>query len=175
MIYLISPQDVKDKTPIQGVTNDKEKKLIAAIEMAHFIVKPLICDNLYNEMVEAYNGGNPSDEEEALYPYLVNYLVWQSFNNYLGFSQFTDTDAGFRVFTEPNSLEAKPVDIGVLQKNAQSFITVYESELLSFLNTNKNDYPSWVNSSCYKCRTKGTFLGISSAGKKRYRERNNLL
>jgi len=162
--YLITYTDVTDKTPLQGDGADKVKKLNASIEFAHRKLKAILCDELYDDMITAYNGGTPTADETALYPYCVDYLVWESYKAYLGFAQYTDTDAGVRVFTENTSIEAKPYNIQQLEGNAEQFVMVYKTELETFLLLNNTDYPTWNESSCNCHKKRRTTFGISGAG-----------
>ena len=169
MAELIGYQDVIDNTPIQGDGADKVKKLEASIKFAGRQLKAILCDTTYDAMVAAYNGGSPTAAQTALYPYCLDFMVWVSFKSYLGFSQHTDTDAGFRVFTENTSIEAKPFDISGLEKNADQFAAGYKTELETFLALNDTTYPDWAASPCNTCRKKIVSLGITGAGRKNAR------
>lgn len=166
MEHLITYQDIIDNTPIQGAGGDKVKKLSSALDFSHRLLKAILCDTLYDEMIAAYNVPvpTPTPGQAALFAYSKDFLVWASFKAYLGFSQFTDTDNGFRVFTENTSIEARPMDIRGLQDNAGQFVDMYKSELLAFLQINVSDYASWAASSCNTCKKKPVTLGVTGAG-----------
>jgi ribose 5-phosphate isomerase RpiB len=169
MAYLITDTELYAIVPLQSTGEDKVKKIKAGKDKAHVMLKAVLCDDLYNEMIAAYNGGTPTAAEAALFPYCENYLAWLTYKFYLGFANFTDTDNGIRVFTENTSIEAKPYDLRQLQDNAQDFVDTYKSELDYFLTQNVTDYPSFEASTCNTCNKKSMSLGITGAGKASYR------
>ncbi len=165
MDYLITDDELYNIVPLQSTGTDKLKKIKAGKDKAHAMLKALLCDDLYNAMVAAYNGGTPTTEQAALFPYCENYLAWLTYKYYLPFANFTDTDNGVRILTENSSIESKPYDLRQLQDNADDFVATYKSELDTFLSINLADYPTFESSNCYTCGKKPMSLGITGAGK----------
>ena len=119
----------------------------------------VLCKALYDDYLDNLNNLPLTTENEALEPYIKDFLVWAVMMEYYPIAGLKSTPAGMRKHQDTISTEVEPAKLDILTKRAESKKTSYKKRLLDFLEDNKNDYPLWRDSSCNNCQKAVNFLG----------------
>src|SRR5690606_22552463 len=102
------PQSIQDEA--------LEHKIYRAQEM----LRMLIGDEFYKDLVLNYNANTMSADYNALYsPYVIQFIAWQAYSFWTISANFNPTRSGFRVHTEENSVVATDTQMSVIIKDAK--------------------------------------------------------
>ena len=168
MTYLIDIDDFENLADISNrVLTSKLKMEIGPTQQKYGL--KLLCKTLYEQLVSQWADGGFAYLDtnlQNLYPYFKDFLVYKTYARYLVGRNIKDTPAGSRVHTDTISREANTNEMQELRKKAEGDAEFYEDELLNFLEDNKNDYPTWRDSACYKCKKDYTwsYRSMSAVG-----------
>lgn len=110
------------------------------------MARMLMGDEFYQDFLTNYKNDTLSTAYNALYPYIKQFVAWQSYAVYTVKANFKPTRAGFRVHTEANSQPASDVQLSIIIKDAKLQAEYYKSLMVSFLDGHKSDYPLYSNS-----------------------------
>ena len=145
--------------------NTDSKKYQMLLKIAQDNLKQILGAEFYLQIETQYNT-NPttlSTDNQALYdPYIMDYLAWRTYSEYMGFGNGDETPTGTRKFKDDNSDLLSDVEMYARQKNITSKVTFYRHSLINFIKETKaNDstkYPLYEE----KCIEEFSF-GITSA------------
>lgn len=141
------------------------------LKLAQDQLKEILGREFFDD-IEADYAANPlslanlSADNQALYnPYLKDYLAWQTYFYYLGFSQSSSTATGERKFIDDTSEGLSGVEIWAKEKNVLQFVNIYRDKITNFLreaiDNSSTKYPLWID----QCKEQYSF-GITSVDKK---------
>jgi len=174
MTLIITLTDFDGRVQISDKRNSKILN-IAINNAQEIYLKPILGKDLFDEMIADFGSYTPT--QQALYDALVPYLVYQSAINYFSTNGATDTQSGLRIHTDEFSTVIDPAQYRALLENIRSMVQQSEVDLLSFLETNKVDYPSWQGNCKYQNSSSYPFsvVGGSRKQKNKYRGNNDWL
>lgn len=150
--------------------NTDDKKYKSALDEAQDDLIEIIGQAFYTQIETQYNT-NPtsftSDNETLYENYIKKYLAWQTYLNYIGFSNNDSTPTGIRKFNDENSELLTGVEMYALEKKINGKVQKYKTKMINFLKLQKekdsSKYPLYV----HKCKEDFSF-GITSITKKDY-------
>lgn len=144
--YILSIEDFKRKADISANLNtDKLKAQIGATQ-DQFAYK-ILCNELLAEILSQLPD-DLSEANEALMPYLKNYLIYKTYARYLVGANLMATAAGMRVQIDATSDAANDKQMAEVRKQAENDANFYQDTLVNFLIKNEDDYPLWKDSIC---------------------------
>lgn len=148
-------------------SNIDEKKIKTSLKRAQLRLRELLGAEFYEEIETQYKPVNDtfSTDNSTLYEnYIKDYLAWQSYFYFIGFSQTESTPTGERSFTDDNSALATDIQLFSKEKNIKQVAYEYQSSMINFLRNeqskNSTKYPKWEDN----CKEEFSF-GISGIGK----------
>ena len=160
--YLREEVDIPQNIPEQEV----EHPIYRAQEM----LRMLMCDEFYQDFLSKYlvSSATPfSSAYTSLFPYIKQFLAWQSYEYWIIKANFKPTRSGFRVHSEENSVAASDVQMSTLIKDAKTTAQYYKKLMIDFISGNPTNYPLY----CGDCSGKNTGNGFHiSAVKNKHRE-----
>lgn len=134
--------------------NNPDKKYKMALKLAQDQLKSILGREFYEEIETQYDASADTftTANESLYEgYIKDYLAWQTYKFYIGFSQADDTPTGIRAFTDENSEIISDIKLSARERNVESQVQFYKSEMTNFLReAQTNDttaYPLYT----YRC------------------------
>jgi len=164
MNLLVTKNDIVDNCALSENTDDRQ--INVAIVQAHNKLQAVLCRDFYEELKTQFLNSTLSTENTAIFPYVKNYLVWESYSSFIVVGSFNQTKAGFREHTDDNSQPVDNTRISMIKKNAEEQAQFYLGELRRFLHDNIGDYSTYQASNCYDCDPKKYSFKISGAGSK---------
>jgi hypothetical protein len=146
--------------------NTDAKKYQMLLKIAQDNLKQLLGAEFYLQIETQYNTETLSTDNDALYdPYIMDYLAWRTYSEYMGFGNGDETPTGTRKFKDDNSELLSDIEMYARQKNVTSKVTFYRNEMLNFIKEAKaNDstkYPLYTE----KCIEEFSF-GITALDKR---------
>lgn len=144
--------------------NTDAKKYQMLLKIAQDNLKQLLGAEFYLQIETQYNT-NPttlSTDNQALYdPYIMDYLAWRTYSEYMGFGNGDETPTGTRKFLDDNSELLSDVEMYARQKHILKNVRDYKAAMINFIKEAKaNDstkYPLYTE----KCMEEFSF-GITS-------------
>jgi hypothetical protein len=167
MIQLISRESLNEITQFsQYVEDDYVEQLVTDCQIAY--VKPLLCNDLFAELLTQKEGTTLTPENELLlygndstFFGVTRYLAWLCFAQWLRMGNSKPTQTGLQKLTSQYSEQAPDTEKQDKINFAESRADFFRKEVIQFLNDNKADYPTWCAESDCNDNTQATF-NISS-------------
>ena len=132
--------------------NIDEQELEHPIYRAQEMLRMLMCDEFYQAFLAAYLAGTLTGVYATLYPYVKQFVAWQSYEYWIIKANFKPTRSGFRVHSEENSVVATDVQMATLIKDAKQQAQYYKKLMVDFIEGNPTNYPLY----CGDCRGNNT-------------------
>lgn len=156
--YLKEEVDIPQSIPDQEL----EHPIYRAQEM----LRMLMCDEFYQSFLAAYLAGTLTGVYATLYPYVKQFLAWQSYEYWTIKANFKPTRSGFRVHSEENSVAASDIQMATLIKDSKQQSQYYKKLLIDFIEGNPTNYPLY----CGDCgnNNAGNSFHISAVKKKHH-------
>lgn len=147
-ILLIGRSDISDLFElVNTVSDDKVKAHIKKAQL--YLVRPKICNVLYNEIVnQIINDIITSDNQKLLDCYIKPYLAALAFRSYLVWANTSSTKEGFMVFDGVNATQPTAEQIAALIADVNQTAAGAETELIHFLEANTKTYPKYDECNC---------------------------
>lgn len=148
----------------QSIENDDlEYKLYQAQET----LRMLMGDEFFRDYEAQYNAGPLAGAYLTLYPYVKQYLAWQTYEYYTIFANYKPTRSGFRIHTEENSVVATDSQMATIIKYAKQKAQYYKNLLVDYLNGHSSNFPLY-NVSCGTNNLTGNSFHISAVKNKHH-------
>ncbi|NEO72146.1 DUF6712 family protein [Moorena sp. SIO3H5] len=145
-VSLVDITDFRERVILsQNLNSDRIK--IASNLVQEKQLQRILCTQLYDEILSEYPD-NLSPANEALMPFIKDFLVFRSYYEYVATGNIQSTPAGFRIANPTDSVAASSEDLQSLGGKALSDANYYQDQLINFLVKNEDNYPLWKNSSC---------------------------
>jgi hypothetical protein len=149
MTLLISLNDLKDRVDMPWATDEEDvKPLIISCQTAN--LKPMLCDDLYNELITQQGAGSFSAANALLMPYVVEYLCRQVYRRYVITSSVKATKSGLRQMGDTETQNISEATRSLIAKMAQEDSETAEASLKGYLIGNIDTYPLYRDSVCNK-------------------------
>jgi len=147
-VYIVTIEDFKNRASISTNILTQKFKQSAGKEQEKYS-KKILCNDLYNEILDQIENDSLTTENEILVEdYLKDYLVFKIYADYVITANYLATPSGFRIQLDQNSKELTDSQMGMIIEKAKSDANYYQDELVGFLTENKDDYPLWKDSRC---------------------------
>lgn len=163
LIKLIDYAYLKGEVDIPQSLEDAD--LSYKVYQAQETARMLMGDEFYQDYASRYQAGPLTGAYLTLYPYLKQFLAWQTYEYYVTFANFTPTRSGFRVHTEENSVVASDAQMAVIRKFAIQKAQYYKTLFVEYLNGHSSDFPLY-NVSCGTNKLTGNSFHISAVKNK---------
>lgn len=131
--YLKEEVDVPQNIP----DSDFEKKIYLAQET----LRMLMGDEFYQDYIATFAAGPLTGAYADLYPYVKQYIAWQTFEIWTTTANYKPTRSGFRVHTEDNSEPVSDLQMSIIIKQAKQQTQMYKKYLVDYLDGNSSNYP----------------------------------
>lgn len=116
--------------------NIDEKKFKMVLKLAQETLQSILGSEFYAQIETQYaaTGDTLSTDNALLYEdYIKDFLAWQTYHNYLGFSQSDSTPTGDREFNDANSTILADVKLYSKEKNVLRWVNHYRNKMIDFL------------------------------------------
>lgn len=119
--------------------NTDDKKYQACLKRAQLTLEEIIGQEYYQEIESEYDSDTLTSDNDALYdPYIKDFLAWQTYFFYIGFSDAEATPTGIREFNDDNSSILSDVKKYSFEKNIREMLNFYKGRMLAFLKLEKS-------------------------------------
>jgi len=118
-----------------------DEELESKIYRAQETLRMLMGDAFYQDFQTNFQASTFSTAYTSLFPYIKQYLAWQTHEYWIQKANFKVTRAGFRVHTEENSVVASDIQMASLIKDAKYQSQYYKNLFMDYLNNHYSDYP----------------------------------
>lgn len=152
--------------------NLDEKKTHAALKIAQEELQEILGAEFYNEINTQYAVTNDTftTANAALYEdYLKDYLAWQAYYIFLGFSQSDSTPTGERSFTDENSVLLADVALSAKERTVKARAQRYKDRIINYLRLQQTilvtNFPLWKD-----CKKVDFGFGISCIERDSYED-----
>lgn len=154
----ISASDFVGRVPdISSVDN---RVLTPSIELTQIqYIKPILCEDLYDELCEQINSDTLTDANYDLLCYIKDVHVRYAFADFIYKHSVKVTKESV---VRKVSDESEFVDFEVISRQANQYrldAQTYADLLVKFLQQNESDYPLWRESDCNKCKLNTPKIG----------------
>jgi hypothetical protein len=112
------------------------------------ILKPILCEDLYDVLVSQNDADSLTYENAELYEYVKECLIFYAYKEYLFWSQKRSTPQGVVKKRSDQSDQLPDTELADMINNVDIKAKFYEGELRKFLKDNEDDYPLWRDSEC---------------------------
>lgn len=146
--------------------NTDEKKYKMNLKLAQDNLREVLGGEFYEQIETQYDGATFSTANNTLYEnYIKDFLAWETYWNYLKFSQSDATPTGLRQFKDENSDILSDMKLAALEKNVQQQANTYKNKLINYLKNEQDKdstaFPLWDE----PCRSEFSF-GITAVNGK---------
>lgn len=166
--------DTQDLTNYCAFTELLESKAIEPyiFTVQYQYLKVLLCPAFYTEILEQIESGTLSYENEELingtsdnqFLGLTPYLAWLAYREYIIKGNVRSTQSGLNIYVSDTTERPSDSQLDLLVKDATDKINFYRSEIVSFLEANKESYPLW-DCDCIDKRNNNTGITPIQDGK----------
>lgn len=119
----------------------REEMLEHKIYRAQETLRMIFGDAFYQDFLTNYKNDSFSTAYTTIYPYVKQFLAWQTNQYWTLKANFMEHASGFRVHSEPNSVAASDAQMAILIKDAKYQADYYKRLLVDYLNAHYADYP----------------------------------
>lgn len=145
--YILSVEDFTNRADIDpNVHTSRLKQFFGVVQEKY--AKKILCVELYDQLLTEIAADELTTANDALLPYLKDYLIYKTWIRYLNSINAMSTPSGMRTQSDTTSDVASPELMNGLVNQARSDANFYQDELVNFLTCNKDDYPLWRDSQC---------------------------
>lgn len=163
MTYLITIDDFKRKADLSAnIHTDKIKAQIGPTQEM-FVLK-ILCQELYDELIEEFAASDLSEANTDLLPYVKDFLIYKTYSRYTVTANVSSTAAGFVSHKDDISEIANPDQMKAIRMQAESDANFYQDRLVNFLKKNEDTYTLWRDSQC-NCNPSIRPLGLNRISK----------
>lgn len=150
MIYFITEERLKDITP---VLDNVDYKLVHPLVKSNSFMwlQPILGTHFMEYLLAGYNGQSLTPKEEKLLVKVQNALAWRVCSDVVFTTQAQISNKGIQTQNGMNSEPASVQRLGMLTKHYNAKAEHFESELISFLGLNKEDYPEYTSKDNNDC------------------------
>lgn len=149
--------------------NIENNELDHKIYKAQETLRMLMRDEFYQDYITQFHAGL-TGAYATLFPYVKQYLAWQTYEYYVIMANFKPTRSGFRVHTEPNSEAVSDINMATIIKDAKQHAQMYKNLMVDYLNGHSSDFTLY-SKHCHSNLTGNSFH--ISAVKNRTRHKPN--
>lgn len=169
LIKIVNYAYIKEEVDLPNSLEDDQldHKVYRAQEMARM----LMGDQFWQAYVAWFVAGKAPGVYLTLYPYVKQYIAWQTNEYYTIKANTLSTRSGFRIHSETNSVAASDVQMATLIKDAKQQAQYYKTLLVDYLNGHSADFPLY-NVSCGTSNLKGNTFHISAVKNKHRHDHN---
>lgn len=141
--------------------NIDERKFKMSLKEAQEALRAVLGPEFYEQIETQFPSSFTADNQTLYDDYIKDYLAWQTFVEFIQFSQLDSTATGFRQHADENSTIADDVKFWSLSKNVRTKADNYRNKIVNFLTLaqekDSTKYP------LFTCKPVDTFaFGISS-------------
>ena len=145
-VYLIDIDDFTRRADLSKNINTDKIKAQIGITQEKYAVK-MLCQDLYDLVISQYpNGLSPANE--ALLPYIQDFLVYKTYARYLVSANAHSQPGGMFSMNDSAGTKLTPEEMAPIIAQAQGDANFYQTQLQNFLVKNEDDYPLWKDSIC---------------------------
>lgn len=145
--YIVTQDDFINRANLSANLYTPRFKQESGIEQERFAVK-ILCSALYDQLLIEIASDTLTANNNALMPFLKDYLVFKIYSSYLVDGNLLATASGMRTQIDSTSEKATEEEMARAISKAQSRANFYEQKLLNFLECNKDNYPLWKDTIC---------------------------
>lgn len=141
--------------------NIDERKFKMSLKEAQEHLRAVLGPEFYEQIETQFPSSFSTDNQTLYDDYLKDFLAWQTFAEFIQFSQLDSTATGFREHKDDNSDIAQDVKFWSLSKNVRTKANNYRNKIVGFLSlAQERDSTKY---SLFTCKPTDTFaFGISS-------------
>jgi hypothetical protein len=144
--YILTIDDFLAKADLsQNINTNKLNANIGVVQ--DVFGRKVLCNQLVDELLSQLPN-SLTDANEALLPYVKNFLIYKTYSDYLIGANLMSTPAGMRVQIDTTSDQASDKSMVAIQRRADGRADFYQDQLINFLKENEDDYPLWKASIC---------------------------
>lgn len=163
-ISIVTPEEVKEWVDL-SLYVDADKLTRCIIIAQDRYVKPILCTDLFDELIAQIEGGTVTTDFQSLIDKIVPYLSFRAYSRYLNGANIDSTEKGLRTWKEDNSDVITDRRLGELISQSDQDAMTYEHDLKLFLSNNKACFsPFYDNCGCDSTSSGG--FKITSIGRK---------
>jgi hypothetical protein len=162
-ISIITPEQLYEWVDLAlNVDADKITRCIIIAQDRY--VKPILCVDLFNELLTQIESGTVTPDFQDLIDSIIPYLSFRAYSRYLNGANIDSTEKGLRTWNEDNSTVITDRRLGELMPQADQDALTYENDLKIFLTKNKECFsPFYDNCGCDSSSSGG--FKITSIGR----------
>jgi len=121
------------------------------------VIRPIICDDLFDQLATTSADGTISEVDEALLVRIRKAVAYIGLHQAIPHHRLAIDGDGFRVVSTTDQYDTRQNQTNFVHENAIQALSLrsdqlglrYLGELRAFLAANSADYPLWTSSSCY--------------------------
>ncbi len=144
--------------------NIDERKFKMSLKLAQEQLSMTLGPEFYEQIISQFSSDPPSltaDNTTLYEDYIKDFLAWQTYVEFIAFSQLDSTPTGFREHVDENSTIAQDMRFFSLSKNVRIQADNYKNKIITFLKLaqekDSTKYPLWK-----ACQPDTFAFGISS-------------
>lgn len=149
----ITEDTLKGIVPISDNVNISTPLLQCILDAQEFYIKPVLCENLYNEISDQIINSTLSPDNTILLNILAPCLAYYSLSRFIPWNWAKVREMGIINQTGTTGSNISLSDMTYMKEDAEASAKMYEIRLIKFLNDNASTYPLYTNCSC-SCETK---------------------
>jgi len=147
--------------------NIDERKFKLCLKEAQENLRAVLGLEFYEEIEDQYPGSFTTDNNTLYEDYVKDFLAWQTYSEFIAFSQLDSTPTGFREHTDDNSTIAQDMRFFSLSKNVRIKADTYKNKIVNFLKLSQEQdstkYPLYQG-----CSLQTFSFGITSVSGKNH-------
>jgi hypothetical protein len=132
--------------------NIDEKKFKMVLKIAQEDLRDILGGEFYEQIETQYSPVSDTftTANATLYEdYLKDYLAWDTYHRFLGFSQSESTPTGERSFSDDNSTILTDLALYGKEKNVKAMVSRYKDKIINYLRLQRTidstSFPLWVD------------------------------
>jgi len=153
---------------------DAEKLTRAIMVAQDRFIKPLLCQDLFEELVAQIDSESIQTDYQNLLDAIAPTLAFRAYSRFLNSANIDSTEKGLRTYKEDNSDVISDKRLGELIKQAEQDALSYEQDLKIFLSKNKECFSPYYDNCGCDLRTDGYGFKITSVGYKAKKPKKQL-
>ena len=146
---LISEQEFKTLAPVSGALQMETPLAQYIYDAGERYVRPILCEDLYEDLLTAYKDGTLSPSYTVLRErYVAPAVAWQALKLYLPIARLRVREAGPIIQNPTNATGGAQSDVVYLRKQVEESANTYLQRLQDYLSKNSEEFPLY---NCGKC------------------------
>jgi len=118
-------------------------------ESQDLIIRPLLRDDLYNELCTQIDSDTLTEANTALLAHVQQCHIYHAFARYVRWGNLQSTPTGIKKKHSDESEFPSGSEVSNLHATAKQDAEIYETRLLEYLNDNSANYPLWHSGNHY--------------------------